>query len=287
MECRRQVPVRTRCRQPDAPHLPSGGRNRGPRVLERAGSARSVSSRRYRLGSWTGSDCPGRKELRVYVLDFRRRAIRWKGAQVPHIVLTCCGSPAYGSAWRLAMRRILVLAAVVVSALTQAVPLHACGDKLMMLGRGVRFQAKHTPRAAAVLLYLPESATGQALTDPKLESALREAGHAVRAVTSLPDLETALRSGTFDVVLANVTHAPELEKAKSVAERNAVVLPAIYLVVPSHSMTKQVSQADRDKASKDFGVIVDVPGRPGQYCHAVDQAMELKLKREKEAARRP
>jgi hypothetical protein len=186
------------------------------------------------------------------------------------------------------MRAILVLVVVVVTAIFQtAVPLRACGDKLMMLGRGVRFQAKHTPRAAAVLLYLPESATGQALTDPKLESALREAGHAVRAVTSLPDLETALRSGTFDVVLANVTHASELERAKAVAERNAVVLPAIYLVVPSHSMTKQLSKADRDQASKDFAVIVDVPGRPGQYCHAVDQAMELKLKREKDAARRP
>ena len=96
------------------------------------------------------------------------------------------------------------------------VPLHACGDKLMMLGRGIKFQSKHTPRAAAVLLYLPESATGQALTDPKLESALREAGHAVRAVTSRADLESALRAGTFDVVLANVTQAPELERAQAV-----------------------------------------------------------------------
>ena len=49
------------------------------------------------------------------------------------------------------MRRILVLIAVAAGALSQgAVPLHACGDKLMMLGRGVRFQSKHTPRAASV-----------------------------------------------------------------------------------------------------------------------------------------
>jgi len=186
------------------------------------------------------------------------------------------------------MRSVLVLVGIIVAALIQtAVPLHACGDKLMMLGRGIRFQSKHTPRAAAVLLYLPESATGQALTDPKLETALREAGHAVRAVTSSAELETAMRSGTFDVVLANLTHASELETAKSVAERNAVVLPAIYLVVPSHTVTKQQSKTERDKASKDFTVIVDVPGRPGQYCHAVDQAMELKMKREKTAARRP
>lgn len=184
-----------------------------------------------------------------------------------------------------AMRKLLLLTAVAASAVSQgAVPLHACGDKLLMLGRGIRFQSKHTPRAASVLLYLPESATGQALTDPKLESALREAGHVVRAVTSPADLDTALRGGGFDVVLANVSQAPELERTQAVAGRGAVVLPAIYLVVPgAESTSKQQSKADRDKASKDFAVIVQVPGRPGHYCHAVDEAMELKLKREKAA----
>src|SRR4029453_14730394 len=98
-------------------------------------------------------------------------------------------------------------------------------------------------------------------------------------VTSPADLETALRAGTFDVVLANVTRAPELEKA-SAAVGNAVVLPAIYLVAPaSGAANKQQSKVDRDKSSKEFGVIIEVPGRPGHYCHAVDQAMELKMKR--------
>ena len=186
------------------------------------------------------------------------------------------------------MRYVALIAAIATVISYLPGPIHACGDKLMMLGRGIRFQSKHTPRAAAVLLYLPESASGQALTDPRLESALREAGHAVRAVTSPGDLETALRSGTFDVVLANVTHASDLERAKGVTERNAVVLPAIYLVAPDSSAArKQRSRADRDGASKEFGIVIEVPGRPGHYCHAVDQAMELKLKREKAAARRP
>ena len=186
------------------------------------------------------------------------------------------------------MRHIFVVALIAAAVGQGAVPVHACGDKLMMLGRGIKFQSKHTPRAAAVLLYLPESATGQPLTDPKLESALREAGHTVRAVTAPGDLENALREGTFDVVLANVTHAPELEKAKRVAAGSAVVLPAIYLVAPaSGAANKQQSKADRDQSSKEFGVVVEVPGRPGHYCHAVDQAMELKLKREKDNARQP
>lgn len=184
--------------------------------------------------------------------------------------------------------RHMIVAAVLATVVSQgAAPLLACGDKLMMLGRGIRFQSKHTPRPAAVLLYLPESATGLALTDPKLESALREAGHMVRAVTSPSDLESALRGGTFDVVLANITHAPELEKATSVVGQHAVVLPAIYLVAPpSQEKSRQQSQTDRDQAAKDFGVIVEVPGRPGHYCHAVDKALERKLKSEKETSRR-
>lgn len=185
------------------------------------------------------------------------------------------------------MRYVFAVIVVAFTALSQgAVPLHACGDKLMMLGRGMRFQSRHTPRAASVLLYLPQSGGARPLTDPNLESALREAGHAVRAVTTSADLDGALRSGAFDVVLANVSDAPELERAQAVSQQNAVVLPAIYLVAPgAQSPAKQQARTDRDNAAKEFSVVVEVPGRPGHYCHAVDKAMELKLKREKARAR--
>ena len=185
-------------------------------------------------------------------------------------------------------RRLLVAIAVVLPLLVHnPALLHACGEKLLVLGRGIRFQSRHTPRAASVLLYLPQSASGRPLTDPNLESALREAGHAVRAVTTNGDLETALRSGTYDVVLANVTDAPDLERAQAVIERNAFVVPAVYLVAPAPTQAKQQAKSDRDNAAKAFGVVVEVPGRPGHYCAAVDKAMELKLKREQSSARRP
>ena len=185
------------------------------------------------------------------------------------------------------MRHFLVSFAVASTVLAQnAVPLHACGDKLLMLGRGIRFQSKHTPRAASVLLYLPQSASGRPLSDPNIESALREAGHGVRAVTTSEDLEGALRTGGYDVVLANVTEAPDLERAQAAGDHGAVVLPAIYLIAPADPSRPQ-ARADRAKATTDFAVIVEVPGRPGHYCAAVDKAMALKLKREKAAAQRP
>jgi len=186
------------------------------------------------------------------------------------------------------MKRYLLpsLAVIVAVVMQDSTVLQACGEKLLALGRGIRFQSRHSPRPASVLLYLPQSATGRPLVDPNLESALKEAGHAVRAATTSADLESALRSGTYDVVLANITDAPDLERAQAVSTGSAVVLPAVYLVAPA-PQAKQQTKADRDNASKTFGVMVEVPGRPGHYCAAVDKAMELKVKRDRANARRP
>lgn len=187
------------------------------------------------------------------------------------------------------MRRYLFAPAIVVAATLMQHPalLQACGEKLLVLGRGIRFQSRHTPRAASVLLYVPQGGSGRPLVDPNLESALKEAGHAVRAVTTSGELESALRSESYDVVLANISEAPELERLRAVTERQAIVLPAVYLVSPSGQTQKAQTKADRENASKTFGVVVEVPGRPGHYCSAVDKAMELKLKRERAIARRP
>ena len=186
------------------------------------------------------------------------------------------------------MKRYLLASLVVMLAVVMqnSTAMFACGEKLLTLGRGIRFQSRHSPRPAAVLLYIPQSATGRPLADPNLESALKEAGHAVRAATTSADLESALHSGNYDVVLANITDAPDLEHAQAVTAVNAVVLPAVYLVAPAPT-GKQQTKADRDNASKSFGVMVEVPGRPGHYCAAVDKAMELKLKREKSNTKHP
>src|SRR6266699_3127358 len=111
------------------------------------------------------------------------------------------------------MRRVLIALAVGVVVLVQtAIHVEACGDKLLVLGRGIRFQSRHTPRAASVLLYVPSTSSGQPLNDPNVESALREAGHTVHAVTTSDDLQAALRGGSYDVVLANISDAAEVER---------------------------------------------------------------------------
>jgi hypothetical protein len=199
--------------------------------------------------------------------------------------LTTTAVRAYG--WARPMQRGFTYAVVGMLAVTIASPgaAYACGEKLLALGRAIRFQSRHTPRAASVLLYVPQNVTGQSLTDRGVESALQEAGHVVRAATTAADLEDALRTGGFDVVLSDVSAASELERAQAVVASGAIVLPAVYLVAPAQPARQ--AKADRDGASKAFGVMVEVPGRPGHYCAAVDKALDLKLKRERAASRRP
>ena len=125
------------------------------------------------------------------------------------------------------------------------------------------------------------------MRDPNLETALKEAGHAVRAVTTRADFESAVRTGNFDVVVADLTDAPDLEQAQAVAQGNAFVLPAVYLVAPGTQRLAQQTKSDQTMATKSFGVVIEVPGRPGHYCAAVDKALELKLKRAQSVSRQP
>ena len=183
------------------------------------------------------------------------------------------------------MHRIFVAAAIVVTLVLQSpLPVDACGDKLLMLGRGLRFQSHHTPRAAAVLLYLPAATrSGGALSDPRLESALTEAGHTVRTVASRTEMSDALKTGQYDVLLTDLAEAPDLQRNPVTGASSPIVLPAVYLLAAAN---QQQVKADTARAAKEFSLVVQVPGRPGHYCAAVDKAMELKVKRDKSSAKR-
>jgi hypothetical protein len=127
-------------------------------------------------------------------------------------------------------------------------------------------------------LYLPAARGGGPLSDPKLESALTEAGHKLRVVSTREELSEALRTGQYDVLLTDLAEAPALQRSPAVGGGNPIVLPAVYLLA---STNQQQVKADTTRAAKEFSLVVQVPGRPGHYCAAVDKAMELKLKRDR------
>lgn len=181
-------------------------------------------------------------------------------------------------------RMPFALAIMLVLALQSPIPVDACGDKLLALGRGLRFQSHHSPRPATVLLYLPAAArSGGALSDPRLELALTEAGHTVLTVSTRAELNEALKTGQHDVLLTDLGEAPDLQRIPTSGASSPIVLPAVYLLA---STNQQQVKADTARAAKEFSLVVQVPGRPGHYCAAVDKAMELKAKRDRSSTRR-
>jgi len=117
---------------------------------------------------------------------------------------------------RTSLRRLLdalgALAGVFLFLVSQS--LFACGDKLVLLGRGIRFQRMiATKHPAAILVYLnPGTGISAADREYQLRSLLKLAGHRPRSVTSAAELAMELGSGKYDLVLADYSDAPALEK---------------------------------------------------------------------------
>ncbi len=144
----------------------------------------------------------------------------------------------------------------------------------MMLGRGIRFQTGYAPQPGLVLVYIKTgSPSSAALTDPKLQSALTEAGHKLHVVEGRRELDEALKSRQYDVVLSDVAAFPEVEEAIRLLPSAPVFLPVVY----------GGTKADVAAVKKQYKGVMKAPAKAGEYCSAIDRAMELRAKRERRA----
>jgi hypothetical protein len=103
------------------------------------------------------------------------------------------------------MSRRLAFAIALAAAGTLTAPdVLACGDKFLLVGRGVRLQrsAYAAIHPARVLLVIPpRTVKYAAVRDPQLQDALKRAGHRVDAV-QLPKLAETLARSRYDIVMA-------------------------------------------------------------------------------------
>jgi hypothetical protein len=80
-------------------------------------------------------------------------------------------------------RLFLLLGFFTAIVLLAATLVYACGDKLLVLNRGLRFQDLASSRPASILLYNHMgSRTSDAINDGQLQSALLKAGHKLQTV---------------------------------------------------------------------------------------------------------
>jgi hypothetical protein len=143
----------------------------------------------------------------------------------------------------------------------------ACGDKLLVIGRGLRFQRAYAGRQASLLIYSSGS-QNEAVPGTKIASMLKQAGHRVQTAAGAAQLDTVLKSGKVDIILAEFADvgaiAPEVRSAPS----NPVVLPILY----------RPSRAELAAAQKEYHVALKAPADEIRFLTAIDEALKLKLK---------
>jgi hypothetical protein len=107
------------------------------------------------------------------------------------------------------MRRIAIIIISLLFVCLSDTTAFACGDKFLLVGRGARYQRGYTAvHPASILLYASTPATSQR----SLQSALKLAGHRVVVAATRGELDAALRSGRFDLVLADSNETATVEE---------------------------------------------------------------------------
>lgn len=136
----------------------------------------------------------------------------------------------------------------------------ACGDKFLVIGRGIR----RIPLAAhptSILLYMrPHSRLPAADRELRLEASLKQAGHRVESVEDAPHLEQMLATGRFGVVLADLADAQQL--GARAGRSRPVIVPVGY----------RSTAAELTTGRDHFGHIVKAPDRGFAFLAVIDDA---------------
>lgn len=145
----------------------------------------------------------------------------------------------------------------------------ACGDKLVVVGRGLRSGRVKTGHPAAILVFAdPAGSLPAALDQGHLGRDLERAGHRLRRVATQQELKAALDTGSYDLVLADFKTAASLEPEARAASSQPTVLPTLF----------NPTDAELATASQQYACVVKAPGDQKDYLSVINEAMAERAK---------
>jgi hypothetical protein len=152
-------------------------------------------------------------------------------------------------------------------------PLQGCGDKFVLVGRGVKFQRAYAAvYPASILIYAQgRRDAAKAIRDPRLQTDLKLAGHRVRVVEDDAALASALQSDRVDLVLTDVADAERASKEGASSRWKPTVLPVMY--EPTKEQAKDIEA--RYKCG------LKSSDRPDRYLATIDDAMKVRAEQKK------
>ena len=164
------------------------------------------------------------------------------------------------------MSRILV--AVTLAGCLTGAEAYACGDKFLVIGRGVRAQrAKGAVHRASIVMYLdPRTELPAAIKESQLETNLKLAGHTIRSLDSRGDLDAAVANGHYDVVLVGLPDMIALEPQVRRAASRPILLPILYDPTP-----EELAAAERQ-----YRCVMRSPSKKQHFLAVIEEAMVLR-----------
>ena len=158
------------------------------------------------------------------------------------------------------MKRLPLLAAIVVGVLALGPSVATgCGDKFVLIGGGARVNRSKFPSRVLVFMN-PGSRIPAAEKEFHVEATLAAAGHKPKVVESEAEVEKALASGQYDLVLADLADVPALKEKCGASASKPAVLPLLY-----KPTTEELAAAEKEanclarpsKRSSDLLAVID------------------------------
>jgi hypothetical protein len=150
---------------------------------------------------------------------------------------------------------------------------YACGDKLLVLGRPLRFGSS---RPAAILAYAPPgSFLESVMKESQWTTAISKGKHRLRVVQTPGQLTQTLNAERFDLVLAGSPDILAVRSQVATASPGLVFVPVVD--GGSHDAVRT--------AEKEYGVAIKGDAKTGDYLMTIGRAVDLHDRRVEAIAR--
>ncbi|MDQ6894808.1 MAG: hypothetical protein M3167_19305 [Acidobacteriota bacterium] len=165
-------------------------------------------------------------------------------------------------------RRSFVASAIVIATVTLGgSTAFGCGDKFVLIGAGARVHRSKFPSRILVFMN-PSSRFPAAEKEFHVEATLASAGHKPKVVETDAEVEKALASGKYDVVLADYVDVAGLrERCGTIASKPAV-LPLLY----------KPTAAELSAVEKEANCLVKPSKKSADLLAVIDETMKDRQK---------
>lgn len=161
-------------------------------------------------------------------------------------------------------RALLVIGVVACIGLAGVVPAGACGDKLVDISQGVKFQRAFGMEPAAILLYVDSEAPKRSVK--RLRSSLTRVGYHVELVDDWMVAIEALEVGEYDLVIAELSELGTVRSMMVADITPPQLLPFVF----------DGTDAELEEARNEYPFVLSVPGRDNEQILTVIEAIEAR-----------